>query len=217
MKLPEITLYKTIVSLVDTLREDIKTNSNTSFVDRFFATESVGEYVFAKQIKSILNVSKEHQNELKVNLFFDAHRASIPTIHITLPFEKASGDNGLGTDEGYVAPRETIEGSYTNFTRNFNTSYSIVVTSSNSLEVLAIYHILKAVLIANTGILETVGFKNLKISGGDLHLNADIIPKGVFVRALSLDFSYDLTVEQIGINQFFKDFVANGIVVASDF
>jgi hypothetical protein len=213
MKLPEITLYKVISNLVETLRDDIKANPNTSFIERFYGSEAVGEYAFAKQTKQILSVNKEHQNELKVNLFFNAQRAAIPTIHITLPFEKVSGDNGLGTDEGYVESRETLEGTFTNYTRNFNTSYSIVVTSSNSLEVLAIYHMLKAILIASTPAMEAIGFKNLKLSGGDLHLNADIIPKGVFVRALSLDFSYDLTVETVNLQQFVKEFIIKGTAV----
>lgn len=213
MNFPEIELYKYIKGVVGVLRDDISRNPTNSFVDRHFKDDAVGKYVFAKEIKSVISRPEINDNFLDVKLFFDAKRANIPTIHVTLPFEKGGNKiDGVGTDEGYEGRRESVEGSYRNFTRTFATSYNIVISTSNSLETIGLYRVLQAALVQYTESMAAYGFNNLKISGGELQLHPDVIPHGVFLRSINLDFDYQLTVEKMLPDSYLTDFMVNGSV-----
>jgi len=214
MNFPEVELYKYIKGVVEVLRKDAIDNPNNSFIDRHFKNYTAGRYDFAREIKSVIIRPETTDNFLDVRLFFDAKRANIPTIHVTLPFEKGGNKvDGVGTDEGYENRRESAEGSYRNFTRTFATSYNIVVSTSNSLETIGLYRVLQAALVQYTESMAVHGFNNLKISGGELQLHPDVIPHGVFLRSINLDFDYQLTVEKMLPDSYLKDFIASGSVV----
>lgn len=213
MNFPEIEVYNYIKGIVSVLKDDLKNNPENSFIEDFFGDSKVGKYAFAKEIKSLFLRPETSDSYLDVRMFFDARRANIPTIHVTLPYEKG-GDSadGIGTDEGYEGNDETPNGSYRKLTRGFSTSYSIVVSTSNTLETIGIYRVLQAALIQYIENMEVDGFMNLKISGGDLQLNPDIVPNGVFLRSINIDFSYKTTVRKILPDKYLREIIAKGSV-----
>ncbi len=123
-------------------------------------------------------------------MFFDTERAALPTIHITLPNEQ-TGQSGIGVDEGFVDELHEGGKSVPILTRRFDTQYSIIVTSDNSFEVIMIYYTLRSLLISTFVQLEFEGLSNPKLSGQDLRLYQEIIPRNVFARAIGLSVSYE--------------------------
>lgn len=197
MIVPEITLFNYFNKIVESLKKDTYENGENSFLYRHLKGKKYGNYDMYEELKVILGRPHTVDNYLDVRLFFDAKRANLPTVHITLPLEKGGKNDGIGVDEGYEDPRENIVGSYPVKARGFDTSYSIIISSSNTLETLSIYTMLKAILITHIDILGLMGFNNVVISGGDLQLNPDIIPNGVFLRSITLNFDYKVVVEKL--------------------
>lgn len=144
--------------------------------------------------------------KIETNYFFNAERVFVPTIHITLPNE-ISAINGVGIDNGFNSSiiNETSERDCYN--RTFQTTYNIIITSDNKMEVVMIYHVLRALLIAAFNDLEFAGLQNPQIGGSDLQLNPEIVPQNIFMRNITLQVIYDvkapsfLTAETfIGLN-----------------
>ena len=218
--IPEIRVHKVVSMIVEMVRQDYKDKNDKkeSFLYRVFEDQEIEDYNLYDQAVTLFNKNASDPRELKVRLFFDAQRAELPTIHINLPSENP-GDDGLGTDEGFEEPIfNDLNKSYNRvLNRNFQSTYQVIITSSNSLEVVMLYHVLRAAVIGNIPALGVLGFKNLKISGADLILNPNIVPLTVFVRGFSMHFSYEVSVPVIHSEKFYQAFISlNGIPIIND-
>lgn len=169
-----------------------------SILYRLLVGNNIQRYdLFTQAITLLINKSDDPRY-LDVNLFFNAKRASIPTIHITLPSE-SERNNAIGVGEGF---RDTIfedsNSSYIKtFNRRFSTRYNIIITSDNTNEVILLYHLIRNLLISLNAHFNAAGLENPKLGGGDIQINADIIPTNVFVRAISMEFEYDVEAQDI--------------------
>jgi hypothetical protein len=192
---PEIMLKKIIDYSLSLLKIDYD-----SYVDKKDSTlyqilngNKIGNYDYFDQAVKILFQTHDNPRKLETKLFFDRSRSGIPTIHITMPSESHFGD-GIGFDTGYVEDfRDSNDNEKQSFTRTFNTKYNIVVTSDNTFEVLIVYYVLKACLMANIYTLELNGLRNAKFGGQDLILKDDIMPTGIFSRSLNFECFYEFT------------------------
>ena len=70
----------------------------------------------------------------------------------------------------------------------------MIITSDNSFEVLTMYHVIKAALIANMESLEYYGLRNVKFSGQDLQINDALVPPGIFSRGIGLNLMYEADI-----------------------
>ncbi|HNQ20662.1 MAG TPA: hypothetical protein PKI46_06345, partial [Bacteroidales bacterium] len=162
---------------------------------------------FFEQAQDIFLRGNEHPRKIAVRMMFDAQRANLPTIHISMPSE-SNGSDGLGVDEGYqedivdTENREVIK----TYTRMFDTQYNCIITSDNSTEVLCIYHLIKSVLIGIFDSIEFSGIRNPKLSGQDLQINSDIVPPHIFTRGIGISCSYEQTVPSIQKEKFINTF-----------
>lgn len=201
--IPEIELHNTLKAILTVVREDYESRSNKedTLLYKILGSNRLQRYNLYEQGKKVFLAKEDDPRFLDVQMFFNMKRASIPTIHITLPSEQA-GQDGLGIDEGYADPAydeipslgdpDVLQTS-PNYTRRFDTTYNIIITSDNTNEVILIYHLLRAILIPVFDHLNQVGIENCKIGGRDIQAYPSLVPDSIFMRGLSLSFSYQIT------------------------
>lgn len=201
LQIPEIILYNVVSTILKTIRQDLleTKEEETIFYKLFYGTKFDDLNLdFYENAKELFLRDKAHNRFLEARMFFNADRANIPTIHLNLPSESDIG-GGIGVDEGYKGNNyNPIENTISqNHTRTFNTVYNIIITSDNSDEVLIIYHALRAFMISMLDIIDLNGLKNPKLGGADLQFNPEIVPPHIFVRNISLNCFYEITVPSI--------------------
>lgn len=182
--LPEIALLKVLEGLLKWIKYDYEDRLaeeevEKSYLYRLFGGVEYNGFNYFEQAKELLTRDDLDQRKMSVRVFFDQSRAHLPTVHITLPGE-TEDLNGLG----YNYDGEKFE-------RKFSSRYSLIVTSDNYSEVIIIYYTIKALLTSGFMSLEEFGLRDIKIGGGDLQLNQDIVPQNVFYRGVFIDFFYE--------------------------
>jgi len=210
INIPEIILYNHLEYFLQYIRKDLieTTDERKTFLYQILngiELKKLGLNYYT-EAKDIFLRDRTHPRCLEIRMFFDADRAAIPTIHINLPSEQAYQD-GLGVDTGYQENivDTTGETYYETHTRTFNSTYQIIVSSDNTNEVIIIYNVLKAFLIAILDLIDLAGLRNLKLGGGDLQLNPEIVPPHIFIRALTLNCFIEMTVPTTIKNKIIKD------------
>lgn len=202
-----------ILEIIETSLKVIETNYNETLdkektlLYRIFGLNQTGKYNFYEQAKDIFLRDNNHPRKIETRMMFDAQRANLPTIHISMPSE-SNGEDGIGVDEGYQESivdneNKTITKTYT---RVFDAQYNAIITSDNSLEVLCIYHLLKSTLIGIFDNIEFQGIRNPKLSGQDLQINSDIVPPHIFTRGIGIHCFYEQTVPSLQKEDFIKGF-----------
>lgn len=197
--IPEIELQRVIDSLLKALRADQTNNGGTpsNTILHYLLSESnsfKGKYNFYDQAVEIFSTrGNNHPRYLDSRLFFDRERAPIPTIHIMANGEN-NNNNGLGVDQGFQDV-QVIGGERREvYNRHFDANFSIVISSDNSMETIVIYHVIKSMLISIFDHVQLKGFVNPQISGRDINISQDVVPSGVFARAIDFKAGYELPV-----------------------
>jgi len=207
--IPEIKIIEIIEVGIALLMEDYTTTTDKTktLLYQYLGDNQIGKFNFYDQAVDIFTRGNEHPRKLQTRMMFDAQRAHLPTIHITMPSEVPSGD-GIGIDQGYVP--DTVDTELMeiipNYTRMFETNYHAVITSDNALEVICIYHVIKGLLISTFSNIEFAGIRNPKLSGQDLQIQTENMPPHIFVRGLGISCSYESTVPSIDKLKFINKF-----------
>ena len=85
-----------------------------------------------------------------------------------------------------------------------------MITSENIFEVLIVYHYLKAALDAVYYHFELKGLRNMKISGADVNIQQDMVPKSIFHRTLTLHFFYEANTLDFIRREIVRNFAVSG-------
>ncbi|NCU26264.1 hypothetical protein EOM86_06020 [Candidatus Nomurabacteria bacterium] len=133
--------------------------------------------------------------KIRTKIAFDGNVTDLPVVYIT------SGSN----DQAFAPIGDILDGESQAYdSRNYGyketrfAERSSMVIMSNSIEEASlIYHTLRAMLLVCKDTLSLQGLENIKFGGGDVRLEDNLIPKGVFVKALTLSYDYDLRVRSI--------------------
>lgn len=200
IQMPEVKLKALLDAVLGKIRSDYTNagDKSTTFLYKMYNGLKSGNYVFLDEAVKIFTRLVDDSRIIDTRLLFDRERASLPTIHVTIPSEEPHGD-GIGLDDGYVvntlnaesvAPDQTMTEYYT---RGYNTKFELIITGSNEFEVVTIFTTLKAALINNIESLEVNGFRNPKIFGGDLKINDQLTPNA-YMRVLNLSTYFELIV-----------------------
>lgn len=227
---PEAVLFKLISDAITALKTDYssKGDKTTTLLYQMFYGMVIGKFNYYTQAVDLFSRDSTHPRHIETRLFFDAQRAELPTIHISLPGERSIND-GIGVDAGYRDPvfkdatgtvgEDDFEiGTYQyTYTRRFEATYNIVITSDNTFEVLLVYHALRTMLISLFDSVQLSGFANPKLSGNDLMINEELVPPGVFFRAISINTEYEVDIPKYNVVEFFTDLTATGTTIAPDF
>lgn len=208
--IPDIILLDAYKNVLRLLREDLdsKADETQTLLYQILGTNTLQRYEMFEQAKAIFNDDVDNPRKLDVNLFFNARRQGIPTIHITLHSEQ-SNENGIGLDEGYQEPVYTeVTGdnsdsgsasdnvlSYNTqkvYNRRFDSSYNIFFTSDNTNEILVMYHVFRALTIPLLDHLMMSGLQNPKIKVEEVIPVPGLVPDNLFMRAVTISFSYEV-------------------------
>lgn len=200
IQMPDIKLKAVLDAILGKIRSDYVDAGvkSTTFLYKMYNGLVSGNYVFLDEAVKIFTRTGDDPRIIDTRLLFDRERVSLPTIHVTIPSEEPHGD-GIGQDDGYVANTLDAESSAPNqtmteyYTRGYNTKFELIITGSNSFEVVLIFTTLKAALINNVESLEVNGFRNPKISGGDLKINEQLTPNA-YMRVLNLSSYFELII-----------------------
>jgi hypothetical protein len=116
-------------------------------------------------------------------------------MHIILPSEQ--GKMCIGADEGYVGERDEKGNLQLYHTEMYDTTYQIMITSTNSTEVTLVYNIMKSMLLMLVDHLDLLGLRCPTFSGNDIVMQDDLTPVPIFHRVLNISFTYEHNVPKI--------------------
>lgn len=196
--IPELTLQKIIDALLLKIKLDHEANVGDvtkSLLYRYFNGLTDHKKNYYTEAVDLFTREKEHARYIQTRMFFDASRAKIPTVHITMPSDQ-QGQNSIGVGEyGHVDHVIDQDGERSmEYERRFDSQYQIVCTSDNHSETLLMYHTIRAGLISVFDSLSINGLENAQISGQELKINPDLVPNHIYMRAIGLRCSYDIKV-----------------------
>lgn len=198
--IPEILIHTSLKNLIEFIREDYNTNISDptkSLLYKLFDTNKLERYLMAEQAVSLLITKTDNPRHLDINLFFNAKRAHIPTIHITLPSESEK-NNAINVSEGFRDTIYNTDDTYnTTFNRRFVSKTNIIITSDNSNEVVLLFHLVKNLLISLNAHFNMLGLELPKLSGGDIQINQELVPINFFTRAIGLEYEYDVEAQNL--------------------
>lgn len=207
---PDIILCRTLESVVKLLRANLIENEANDKETILYKIIGVDEeekplkwnFVnFYKQAKKIIL----DENNLSVNFGYNLETSTPICMHIILPSEQ--GKMCIGADEGYLSERD-VEGNYQLYhTEMYETTYQIMITSSNSTEVTIVYHIIKSMLLMLVDQIDLMGLRNPTFSGNDIVMQDDLTPVPIFHRVLNVSFTYEHNVPKLT-----KDNIAKGFM-----
>lgn len=212
--MPEIVIYKALNAIVDYLRKDLKKNEadeSKSMLYKLLGQDEDGNaiqmnrYNYFKQAKKIFL----NPQNLSVNIGYNFEVAKLVSFHIILPSETPSG-SAIGEDEGSHGEYDEDGNFQPKFTQMFSSTYQIMLTADNSSEMNVVYHVIKAMLIAIVPHLSLMGLMNPTFSGNDIVFQDDLMPQGIFHRVININFTYELTVPQLIMQEAIKGIVFEG-------
>lgn len=212
--MPEFIIYNTLNSIITYIRNDLKKYSaspSSTFLYKLLGLDEdgnilkVNRYNFFDQAKKIFS----DLGNLDISFGYSFKVNQPISICIVLPSEQPL-EPTIGEDEGYQTEEIENVGQQKKFTQLFDTTYQIIITSSNISEVNLVYNVLKSLLIVVMPHLSLKGLMNIKLSGNDIVFNDQLIPAGMFNKVLNLNFQYELTVPQLAVSGFLKSFAFRG-------
>lgn len=218
--IPEFILLDAIEKGLVFVKSDYQTHlanqtEEKSYLYRLLGGANIQRYNYFKQGKKVILAEEDDPRRLSVDLMYNMEINKVPSIYIALAAEQ-TGQNGIGLDQGYresyytdrdeTDPENLIPGDeVVTFTRRMNTSYNIMIVSDNSNEVVMLYHFLRAMLLSLHPHLNLSGIENITMSGQDLQLYSDLIPKSAFMRAIGLNIQYEVTVPDLQATLLIQD------------
>lgn len=207
---PDIILCRTLESIVKLLRENLIANSKSDEETILYKIIGVDEeekplkwnFVnFYKQAKKIIL----DENNLSVNFGYNLETSTPICMHIILPSEQ--GKMCIGADEGYLSERDKDGNYQLYYTEMYETTYQIMITSTNSTEVTIVYHIIKSMLLMLVDQIDLMGLRNPTLSGNDIVMQDDLTPVPIFHRVLNVSFTYEHNVPKLIKDNIAKSFI----------
>ena len=219
IRVPEFILHNHVENLINFLRLDYTDNvadTTQSYLYKLCHGQEFQRYKYFEQCKEIfIDRILGDPKFLDVDLMFNITRDTPPTIHVTCPSE-VPGQNGIGNDEGYL-DNEVFIGADTYtytagaYTRRYKGTYDLVIVADNSNECVAIYHVLKALIVATLSHLTLSGLENIQVNGNDLTPYAESMPKTMYMRTLRLNLEYESSTLSINKILHPTSIIPNGI------
>lgn len=200
LRIPEFTLLEALQKGLDFVKLDYDQAADKSqtYLHRTLSSIAIERYNLLDQGKKVFLAEEDDPRKIKVDLMYNMDVDRVPSIYITLPSEQ-NGQNGMGVDEGYQEDiwNDTDKTRVPVFTRRLNTTYSIMIVSDNSNEVVMIYHFIRALIISLHSHLNLMGIENISLGGQDIQLNSDVVPKHLFMRAITINMQYETSAPDL--------------------
>jgi hypothetical protein len=208
--IPDSILADTLKNGLDAFRKDFKNavlagNEQKSLLYIMYNGLALGKYIMYDNLKKLICNTPEDPNYIEVKLSYDHDSKRPISIHISLPSE-SDRTNSLQIGEGDYPEFVTDTNNdgfgdtwRAQFGRRFSATYHIVIMADNKNEVIAIYSIIKMILISCINHLELSGLLNIKLGGGDVRLN-ESAPERRFIRPITISFEYETVAPELLVN-----------------
>jgi len=230
--IPEFLIHDTLTKALAMLRDDynsllVSSQENDSIIVNLLKDIEFQKLdILAEGLKIFVENDSTHPREIQVDTVFNMEISTPPCITITIPGDSPAvnsigiGENELGaiydTDEG-VNPDQSIKEPSPNYFQTYNrrykATYDLVIHSDNSNEVVLIYHVVRALLTGLTTHLHQNKLQNLQISGQDISIYSEVVPRNFFTRVLRLSFEYETGTMNLFKKMYPKDILFPGTIV----
>lgn len=210
--IPEIKIAETLNKVLTIIRNNHNQAITNNQEDRsllylLFKTTGLGRYDFYENAKHLLVTTPQNPKHLEVKLSYDQNATGNSTgVFLNLASDSNRNDSlsiGEGDQDEMVFENDEGQNEYIRqYSRNFLTTYQLVIISDNKNEVSILYNLFRCMIIACTNHLELEGITNLKLGGQDLRVNLTI-PEKLFVRAITLNFQYQVITPEVFIQNIF--------------
>lgn len=217
--MPEIIIYKTLISVFDIIKKDFVESSDVTktILFDYFGKDGNGDVMKFEQFDYFKQAVATFVNKkVNVNIGYSLETAEMGCVHILLPNETGR-PMGIGADENYQPYLKEYEpngsGSYrARYNEMFDSTYNLMITSTNTFEVILIYNLIKGAFISLNAHLELAGLRLPKLAGQDIQLQSDLVPSHIFHRSLMLSFVYELIVPDFFSRKIISNFATTGII-----
>lgn len=181
---------------------DVTIDKNDNILYDLFNTDDNGDVLaldnfnYYKQAVAIITKPNTEVRQLDIFQGYNQQRQGLPTIHVLLPSESKGREDSIGDSVGNPAVTFDTVTNLVTLTKekSFAPTYNLMITSSNSAEVLLIYYFLRSMFIAFDQHFELSGLRDVRFSGADITFQPDL-PPGIFHRNLSISFDYIIQVK----------------------
>ena len=221
--MPEVILYKTLNTIFKLVKDDFEasTNHEQTILWDIFGRDINGDLLNFEEFNYFEQAKETFvKKSPSVNMGYNLEVANLGSVHILLPAESGQPTT-LGADEDgnnyiYNAAAPDVATDFKPiFTQKYEATYNMLITSENTFEVILIYNLLKASLLALNSHLEMYGLMLPKPSGQDLNIQTDLVPTHIFHRSLMLNFIYEVNVSGFFYRKLVKKFKITGEMVNS--
>ena len=189
--IPEVELYTEVKRIETKIKESITADPTDNVIHKVFKTHpAVGDFNYINEaIKFFQN------KELDVKVGFNIG-TSFPAVNILLPYVQDSRSSlGLSSELEYTDDSKTV---LEEVKEKFKEAkYSIMFVGDNGDLIALLYYVFDYMLLADSDRLEAYGFYNVNLSGSDLSVERSLIPMNLFMRSLSVGFTYQVRAMNI--------------------
>lgn len=226
MLVPEYVLARMLRTIIELLRSDLKANEakpEDTILYRMYHIDEEG-LPLVWNFNNFFNNMKEmiqNKDNLSINWGFNPKAANNLALHILLPSE--SGKMAIGADEGYLEEdvmeevdvdngdgtthkEMRVKGKQNFYTQVFESTYQIMITGANGIEVTYTYNILKSMFLMLIDQMELMGLRNPSFSGNDIVMQDDLAPVPIFHKVLNITLTYEHNVPQLLYRDVAKNF-----------
>lgn len=195
-----LTIKKTLDGLLNWVtnnQNNADIPDNEKFLYHVFNGMESDGFDFLQQAISLVLRTSRNPRRLETRLQFDPARASIPTIHVTLPADSVGVDNsiGMGANGNFY---EYENGAFNmQYQRSFTGNYDLIISSANPNETTLIYELVLHLFIAAADTLNR-NFDMFTYSGREIMMNNQLSPDRIFTKNVSLTVYFKRHVPSVG-------------------
>ena len=163
-----------------------------------FGTQKQGKMDFFTQVKGILarKFGKGNSRVLEIRTGFHINKTDLPNISLLLPSEEPKYEQA-GLTQGKPC-NFYKDGKMAHISsEHYQTQYTMLISSDNENEVVALYHFIKGLMLAGRNQYQFRGLEGVKVTGRDLSMDFDVAPTQLYHRGVGIGFHYDNNIASI--------------------
>lgn len=194
--IPENIISHLVRGILDTVYSDTMSqpNKEDTILYGIFGDLKHERINYFEEAAKVFDRSNSNPNKITTRLSFNTNFENMPTVYITTGQDdhKFSAIGSYDGSDDKVSKDKLVSNSM--YSTMFSAETNIVIVTDGMEQMLIIYHVLRAMLLATSDTLSLSGLQNPKFGGNDILLNDEMIPKNIFMRTISLKYEYELCV-----------------------
>lgn len=190
--IPILRIRKFVDLLIEFIDSDYQnqTDKHNSFLYRTLGDDVNEGYNFYEQSIALFTRTSEDRRQLQTRLMFDPDRALLPTIHVREPAKNKGKQDAIGyLGSEYFEADGLVTGTKR---KSFSAQYELMITASNTLELVTIKEVLENALIAalESMTLNIHSFDLIDFSSREIIAQNNLIPEPVMMQSIILNVDY---------------------------